>query len=448
MKRWAVIGGGFRGIIGAHFLAKSGCQVTLVEGAPFLGGVLYSQEWNGLYLDNGCHLFDNVDDEVTEVMQEIMDGEIFPVHVKYASVTEGVKSDGLLVMDCTVLDRDTQAKILMEVVEAATTCHPKASTLAEAYNHRYGETLGERLSSAAAKIFCVGAAELDASASKSLPFGRVHIVPDDQALLLKESPALDERIAASSQDDPLKFYRHQVTKFPYRNFYPRGKGMRSFCEKAFAHLTDLGVTLDLGDTVESMPDTGTGIELKLKSGKRIEADRILWAMDAGALGQTMLGHNPLEGLVHRVPLMVYYYRCSPDQVGEYTYIHDYSKETIIFRASTPGTYGQQLDSAGLTYVCFEVPTELSSSRWSDPDSALAAVWGEAQKLGIVRGEQPREHTILRAPEAFGVGKLGFGEARDELIDQIRRLNQGVFIPDQTAFGKIDIVANLKDVASF
>jgi squalene-associated FAD-dependent desaturase len=52
-----VIGGGLAGIAAALDLAAGGAQVTLLEVRPRLGGAAYSFERDGLWLDNGQHVF-------------------------------------------------------------------------------------------------------------------------------------------------------------------------------------------------------------------------------------------------------------------------------------------------------------------------------------------------------------------------------------------------------
>ncbi len=52
-----VIGGGLAGIAAALELADAGATVTLVEVRPRLGGAAYSFERDGLWLDNGQHVF-------------------------------------------------------------------------------------------------------------------------------------------------------------------------------------------------------------------------------------------------------------------------------------------------------------------------------------------------------------------------------------------------------
>src|SRR5690349_10324825 len=52
-----VVGGGLAGIAAALELADAGASVTLLEGRPRLGGATFSVEKEGLWLDNGQHVF-------------------------------------------------------------------------------------------------------------------------------------------------------------------------------------------------------------------------------------------------------------------------------------------------------------------------------------------------------------------------------------------------------
>jgi squalene-associated FAD-dependent desaturase len=52
-----VVGGGLAGIAAALELADGGAEVTLLEARPRLGGATFSVEREGLWLDNGQHVF-------------------------------------------------------------------------------------------------------------------------------------------------------------------------------------------------------------------------------------------------------------------------------------------------------------------------------------------------------------------------------------------------------
>jgi squalene-associated FAD-dependent desaturase len=53
----AVVGGGLAGIAAALELADAGAEVTLHEARPRLGGATFSLERDGLWMDNGQHVF-------------------------------------------------------------------------------------------------------------------------------------------------------------------------------------------------------------------------------------------------------------------------------------------------------------------------------------------------------------------------------------------------------
>ncbi len=57
MRRVVVVGGGLAGIAAALDCAAADAQVTLLEVRPRLGGAAYSFEREGLWLDNGQHVF-------------------------------------------------------------------------------------------------------------------------------------------------------------------------------------------------------------------------------------------------------------------------------------------------------------------------------------------------------------------------------------------------------
>lgn len=55
--RMVVIGGGLAGITAALTAADAGVEVTLLEGRPRLGGATFSLRRDGMWLDNGQHVF-------------------------------------------------------------------------------------------------------------------------------------------------------------------------------------------------------------------------------------------------------------------------------------------------------------------------------------------------------------------------------------------------------
>ena len=424
---WIVVGGGFRGIVSAHLLKKAGHDVVLFERQTFLGSVHHSDEWNGFYLDKGCHLFGNDSDEATEIYLEMMRGEVEPVQVRYASVLRGIKSDGIAVPDLSVLERPVREKILYEVLEASVHSARETTTLLELLKSRYGPTAARYVGEAARKMYRIDADELDATALASAPFERIKIVEDDVAELLKASPALDERVAASSQNDPLKYQRSQVSRFPHRNFYPSKRGFRGFCDNARSHLKTLGVKLCLGESIESLT-TNNRIELKSKT-KTLEAERLLWTLDVGHLSSLLSGHNPLSELCPGVSMILYYFVLPRERVGPYSYVHDFTLEHLVYRVSCPGVYGNQTKADGSTYICCEVTTTTDSALWENPLTFTNTVWKEVCELGVVDADEPLDVHIVKTPVSYPARLKGYSRALAQVRDTIAAYDERLSITD-------------------
>ena len=70
-ERATVIGGGLAGIAAALELADVGAAVTLLEVRPRLGGAAYSFRRDGLWLDNGQHVFLRCCNEYRELLRRL-----------------------------------------------------------------------------------------------------------------------------------------------------------------------------------------------------------------------------------------------------------------------------------------------------------------------------------------------------------------------------------------
>jgi squalene-associated FAD-dependent desaturase len=70
-ERATVIGGGLAGIAAALELADAGVAVTVLEVRPRLGGAAYSFQRDGLWLDNGQHVFLRCCDEYRDLLRRL-----------------------------------------------------------------------------------------------------------------------------------------------------------------------------------------------------------------------------------------------------------------------------------------------------------------------------------------------------------------------------------------
>jgi protoporphyrinogen oxidase len=71
MRRAIVVGGGPAGLKAAHVLAKSGAHVTLLEGAPVLGGLASSFDLQGVRIERYYHFICKGDDYLVDTLAEL-----------------------------------------------------------------------------------------------------------------------------------------------------------------------------------------------------------------------------------------------------------------------------------------------------------------------------------------------------------------------------------------
>ena len=57
--QWLILGGGFRSMVAAYALSKSGEKVVLVEKSHNLGGFMTPIKWKDFWIDKGPQFFDN-----------------------------------------------------------------------------------------------------------------------------------------------------------------------------------------------------------------------------------------------------------------------------------------------------------------------------------------------------------------------------------------------------
>jgi len=445
VEKTLIVGGGFRGIVAGHYLSAADHQVTLIEGAPFLGGVMRSESWNGFQLDKGCHIFGNDNVEVTDVIFAIMGDAVVPVDGYYASMTAGKVSEGITIPDLTVFGPDVCAKILYETVEAAAHESGGGANLKEVLTRRFGATAAGHLGTAVAKMLRTDPVNLDPSTLRTVNLGRARVVPDDTAGFLKNLPGLDDRIAKSSQDDPFRYAPDAKTSYRHSHFYPATMGMRGFCDAAEKYLTSAGVELCLGTRIEGLSIKGDGIVSRLSNGTEKTFDRVFWATDLGILSGLLFGANSLADLQHTVPMVLFYFVVPEGNVGPYTYLQDFTPENLVFRISTAGSYSRQIKADGTTYICCEVTTELGSPVWEDPQSHAEAIWQEALALGAVTGPRHGDFHVLKTPVSYRVGKPGYGAVLDDLAKGIAALSPRIVVDAQGAFYRTDILRDLRRI---
>jgi protoporphyrinogen oxidase len=445
-EKWLVVGGGFRGIVGAYLLASRKDDVVLLDGGTSLGGGLSSAYWKGFYLDKGCHLFDNSDDRTTAVLLDLLGDNVASVSVRYASVTNGTKVDGIAIPNLEAYGPEVGRDLLYELIHAAARPPGHCQNLQETLDARFGATAGRYLATAAYKMYRIDPARLDAEAFRLSPFRRIKFLADPVADLLKESPLFDDRVASSSEADTMRFYRDRARAYPHRNFYPKTHGLRGFFENAGERLHALGVSMQLGQTIERLEVTAHAAAIVLSNGEKITGDRVLWTSDTRTLEHVLMRGTTIADYVHSVPMVLHYFVIEKAAEGAYTYIQDFDVDDYFFRASVPGGYVANAHPEGLSYVCCEVPTTVESPEWQSPEAFAERAWAQLQRYGVVRSDRPLDTLTVKTPTSYWMPRVGYGNACKSITAHLEDTPRLV-CADDLVFSKDDIVRSLLQVVA-
>jgi len=434
-----VVGGGFKGMISAYLLREQGFEVTLLEKAPFLGGIMHSRNWKDYIVDNGVHLFDSIPKPLGEIISKVMDGKVFNVDFNYASAYQKVTTAGLAIPDFTAIDDEKKKQILFELAQQLT--HTPSATPVSLYQHfqeRYGNSAADLMNESFSFIYRISADAVEPNCINQTAFHRLKFLPDDVAIELKKHPVLDDRLAAmrvnlGKVDDLI-------------SMYPGERGMLGFCEKMTQVLSEMGVNVLTGTAIETMDLSRDGVICTLTNGDSIKADHLWWAGLFSQLAQTWKGDGRLEELLHGTPMVLYYFEVKQEFVEDYTYFHQFSAGQRVFRPAAAGNYGQQVTPDGATFITVECPCEKDGDLWTSPESFAEEVWRECIDMGILAPNTPNflDFHFVKAPVTHRYAKCGYEAIAQKIEGDIEALSGSLIVPSRNAFTRREIFLTVEE----
>ena len=414
MKRALVMGAGFEGLATAYYLQNTyGLDVTIIDAAPKIGGVMRGMRHGDFHLDFGCQVFDNFDARVTKAITNLADHKYEFDTVSYASRFAGKVATEVSVPDLTGLPAETLAAIQSETI-ASKEDGLSADTLAEYSARRWGSKAAGFINTINRKALDDDASQLDQSSRIFAGLSRLRLFDDDAYAydLKSKNVILDAKVAVPRKF--AAFYSDAQTDPSAQNIIPLPHSFGGFCTTAEDVLIRNGVTFHLGANIESLSIEGDNGAVSATYNlndtlNETQADLLVWCADFERLC-TALGHPSGSGdFLDPIGTTLTYFKAPALNLSEHGYFQNYDLDTRFFRFSSMGNYTRQITTDGLSFCCVETPSKTSPDK-DDPETEAMRDWEDLRSLGLVTGD-PFGTTLRRfVPNCIKRRRPGYTKA--------------------------------------
>lgn len=435
-KSYIVVGGGFKGFCDSLQLLNAGHTVHIVDRAPFFGGMSYSGNIKGFAVDKGVHMFDSIQQELADIVEEIMEGKIRKIDFVSVSAFNGKLTDGYSLPDLDSLeDESLKNQITNELRKLAKNGGSSRTpeNLLEFLEDRYGKTAGHIFANIFKEIYNIEAHLVQPDAISKTSMGRLKYLDDEKMLSLKnENQWLDDVLAARRKaigkvDDLVSVYPDS------------GEAMRGWCDRAQKWLEAKGAVMHLGETIESIDKNGSGVTMKTDK-STIDAEAVVWTNDnVEALAEAAGFEFHAKEYVSGTPMLFATLITKAEHIKNFTYLQNFDPKSYTYRSASAGIYSGQIDEHGNSFVTCECPTSMDSSRWENAEQAHHEIWQECKDLNIVdKDAELVDHSVLRLPYTFKVAKLGYDEKIAEFQETLKEHNDRIIFRDVKQFFRREI----------
>jgi len=413
-KKYVIAGAGFKGFCDALELINMGdCEIHIIDKSKKFGGIMYSKVFGNFAVDLGVHVFDSVPQELANVVDDIMQGQIKDIPYDSTSAFNNKVTEGFSLPDLSHLSHEQKAQICLEIVElAAREENTELATLKDYLVNRYAKTAGNIFCDIFERIYGIAPTDVEPEAIRRTSLGRLKFLGDDEMKVLKSNDQLDRVLAARRQsmgkiDDLVSVYPTD------------GNAMKGWCDRAKVWLENRGVKISLDESITSIDETSDGIAVTTDK-QKVVADKVIWANDnTSRLGDLLNVENSAHKLVHGTSMIFTTFVTKEDQIKDFTYLQNFDVGGVTYRTAAAGRISSQVDDNGMSFITCECPTTMGSDDWNDSEGFAAGAWEECKNLGVIRsGAELVDKDVINIPATFRSPKIGYEAEIDRLSNEI------------------------------
>jgi protoporphyrinogen oxidase len=433
-----VVGGGISGIVAATEAALLGASVVLLEAASTCGGLLRSVHTpQGDVFDYGTHLLTEtghatLDERYIHVMAT--DEVVRRPHLLPGGYSFGTLRARGMWMDWSGTHPQVHARWFRGLMAA--TVHPETTpptSAADLLRQRFGqEALVEAFSPVLRKLQAAEPDELVPEVVKLFGLQRVAMLTPGATRLLKQDPALDERLAFH---DCAEQHRERAVIYPARG------GIGAWVQRLVERAQAIGVRFVTGCATRRLLHSGSRITAVDTAHGVVSCDRLVWTAPPQMLLQAAAEPSPPERprmlttvLVHMV--------CDSAPTIESQFVTCFDPLMQNFRVTLYSNFRPCLD--GRHPVTVEFLTSGEGSAGLNVDTAL----DELLQMGILApGTRVLESKRDEHVAGFPVLTRSFVKQGAKLAQQVKGRFGNVFLAGKALgqdFFMVDVMTRVID----
>lgn len=424
-----IVGGGFKGMMTAYGLTKQGMKVCIIEKGKQLGGFMSPMNWKGVDVDKGPQYLDGIGEQHKSILDDIM-GDFEPLaslDFSYASYWNQQYTDGFALPDYRSLPLTDKATVLYESLNQQD-ADVEASNIAQLYSADQQTSFA--YIDAWCKKFLRRKAEELSPLNRGITtfFGRKLLLDNELSLQLKEHPVLDDVLAANKKSLSHGTY----------NLYPEGRNLGYFRE-AFEHkLSDMGVSVHTETEINSVSPGNNSVAIT--AGNTSMAAKTLYCTATLEVSEQLLtGNDSMSSYIAPVAQVFFLLESSVTPELPF-YVMNYSAASVS-RVTNFTAYANRSND-GRAILCVEVPTEIGSDLWQDPEQHVAVMMREIADMGI-NTSAITAHQAFKIPGTYRATLSGYEAALQTFMDDIsNRYNGNIVLPTPHLLTRASIMHDL------
>ena len=413
--RAVVVGGGVAGITAALLLRQQGYQVTLIERAHELGGLLRSvYPFGAEYpFDFGTHL--GRETGISELDALLYDGLDAP---RLPSTLAGSFHGKLFEGNAFLSDEGLSEKLRFSGLDALVKRQPS-----EGYDNLHSQLVGQFGSVYADQLFVpiirkhfgCEASDLAPDAHRLFGLARLIAGTPEQTLELKKT---------AQHDEVLAYHSHLDLISPQRSLYPNQGGMGTWVKHLHDKLTSQGVEVLTECSIIGIECQHRSITtIQTDQGDRI-VDRLVWCAPLFALVKAMNLPLPQTGPPQRLTTTLQHLLVDADYGTELYYLHCYEPTMKTFRVTLYDNFSPSTQSKKR----LTVEHLLTAQQFAELDENELAqeTDNELVRMGIIaHTDAVTDRHLAVYPNGFPIPTPSFVQANDQLLETARSATDNV-----------------------